>query len=114
MEVEKPWRIVIYLQILWLRESLKEITKRHLVYCERGLFHHYKASYLDPYGAPHKEAYSPTDNTYFFFQMHSLLSFFNPKKANENHIKRFSHSSIIYRFDLVLILPKIVVLKNAH
>ena len=60
MEVEKPWRIVINLQILWLRESLKEITKRHLVYCERGLFHHYKASYLDPYGAPHKEAYRPT------------------------------------------------------
>ena len=60
MEVEKPWRIFINLQILWLRESLKEITKRHLVYCERGLFHYNNASYLDPYGAPHKEAYRPT------------------------------------------------------
>ena len=95
MEVEKPWRIFINLQILWLRESLKEITKRHLVYCERGLFHYNNTSYLDPYGAPHKEAYSPTDSTYFFFQMHSLFSFFKPKKANENHIKCFSHSSII-------------------
>ena len=67
MEVEKPWRIFINLQILWLRESLKEITKRHLVYCERGLFHHNNASYLDPYGAPHKEAYSPTDYIIFLF-----------------------------------------------